>query len=241
MDLRDQLQRALGAAYRIKRELGQGGMSTVFLAEDLKHQRKVAVKALRPELAAALGPDRFTREIRIAARLQHPHILPLLDSGESQGLLWYVMPYPLALPKGAPVSARLARPVSTGNQIIESFDVSSDGQWLAFDTDRNGAADIYRRPLAGGEEERLTTDPADDFQPQYSRDGREIGFHTFRGGTRDVFVMPAAGGEARPVIATPAHERDAGWSPDGKKVGRSDHGAAGSRVILSDSEGTSNA
>jgi serine/threonine protein kinase len=93
MDLRDQLQQALGTAYRIERELGQGGMSTVFLAEDLKHQRKVAVKVLRPELAAALGPDRFTREIRIAARLQHPHILPLLDSGESQGFLWYVMPY----------------------------------------------------------------------------------------------------------------------------------------------------
>jgi Tol biopolymer transport system component len=124
----------------------------------------------------------------------------------------------LPAPKGAPVSARLARPVTTGNQIIESFDVSMDGQWLAFDTDRNGATDIYRRPLAGGEEERLTTDPADDFQPQYSRDGREIGFHAFRGGTRDVFVMPAAGGQAQPVIATPAQERDAGWSPDGKRI-----------------------
>jgi serine/threonine protein kinase len=93
MDLRDQLQHALGSAYRIERELGQGGMSTVFLAEDLKHGRSVAVKVLRPELAAALGADRFTREIRIAARLQHPHILPLLDSGQSEGFLWYAMPY----------------------------------------------------------------------------------------------------------------------------------------------------
>src|SRR5438552_64199 len=93
MDPRDQLQRALGSAYCIDRELGQGGMSTVWLAEDVKHGRKVAVKVLRPELAAALGADRFTREIQIAARLQHPHILPLLDSGESDGFLWYVMPY----------------------------------------------------------------------------------------------------------------------------------------------------
>src|SRR5512147_454620 len=82
MQLPDQLQRALGATYRIERELGQGGMATVYLADDLKHDRQVAVKVLRPELAAALGPDRFTREIRIAARLQHPHILPLLDSGQ---------------------------------------------------------------------------------------------------------------------------------------------------------------
>ncbi len=124
----------------------------------------------------------------------------------------------LTVPKGAPAPASRARPVTTGNQIVESFDVSSDGRWLAFDTDRNGPADIYRRLLAGGEDERLTTDPADDFQPHYSRDGREINFHAFRGGTRDIFVMPAAGGEARPVIATPAQERNAGWSPDGRRI-----------------------
>jgi serine/threonine-protein kinase len=93
MDLRDQLQHALGSSDRLERELGQGGMSTVYLADDLKHDRKVAVKVLRPELAAALGADRFTREIRIAARLQHPHILPLLDSGQAEGFLYYVMPY----------------------------------------------------------------------------------------------------------------------------------------------------
>jgi eukaryotic-like serine/threonine-protein kinase len=88
MDLRDRLQHALGTAYLVQRELGQGGMSTVFLADDPKHERQVAVKVLRPELAAALGPDRFTREIRIAARLQHPNILPLLDSGQAEGFLY---------------------------------------------------------------------------------------------------------------------------------------------------------
>jgi serine/threonine-protein kinase len=68
-------------------------MATVYLAEDLKHERQVAVKVLRPELAAALGPDRFHQEIKIAANLHHPHILPLYDSGESGGFLYYVMPY----------------------------------------------------------------------------------------------------------------------------------------------------
>jgi eukaryotic-like serine/threonine-protein kinase len=89
----DRLRSALADRYTIERELGAGGMATVYLAQDLKHDRKVAVKVLRPELAAALGPDRFPREIRILARLQHPHILPLLDSGEAGGFLFYTMPF----------------------------------------------------------------------------------------------------------------------------------------------------
>ena len=92
-DLADQLNSALTGRYRVERELGRGGMATVFLAEDLKHPRRVAIKVLNPELTALLGPERFLREIEIAARLQHPHILTLLDSGEARGLLYYVMPY----------------------------------------------------------------------------------------------------------------------------------------------------
>ena len=87
------LTTALADRYRIERELGAGGMATVYLAEDLKHHRKVAVKVLRPELAATLGPDRFFREIEVAAQLQHPHILSLFDSGDAGGFLYYVMPY----------------------------------------------------------------------------------------------------------------------------------------------------
>src|SRR5437867_2178985 len=87
------LQAALAERYTIERELGRGGMATVYLAADLKHHRPVAIKVLKPELAAALGPDRFLREIETAARLSHPHILPLHDSGEAAGLLYYVMPY----------------------------------------------------------------------------------------------------------------------------------------------------
>ncbi len=89
----DSLRNALAARYTIERELGQGGMATVYLAHDVKHDRKVAVKVLRPELAAVLGAERFVAEIKTTASLQHPHILPLFDSGQADGFLYYVMPY----------------------------------------------------------------------------------------------------------------------------------------------------
>jgi len=92
-DLAERLRTALADRYAIEREIGSGGMATVYLAEDLKHHRNVAIKVLRPDLAATLGPERFLREIEVAAQLQHPHILPLHDSGEADGFLFYVMPY----------------------------------------------------------------------------------------------------------------------------------------------------
>src|SRR6188768_1361354 len=87
------LKTALADRYRIERELGAGGMATVYLAHDLKHDRKVAVKVLKPELAAVIGAERFVVEIKTTAALQHPHILPLFDSGTVEGFLWYVMPF----------------------------------------------------------------------------------------------------------------------------------------------------
>jgi TolB-like protein/Flp pilus assembly protein TadD len=92
-DLLERLTQTLADRYRIEREVGSGGMATVYLAEDLKHHRPVAIKVLLPTLAAAIGPERFLREIEVTARLNHPHILPLLDSGEADGLLFYVMPF----------------------------------------------------------------------------------------------------------------------------------------------------
>jgi serine/threonine-protein kinase len=89
----DRLGPALAGRYTITRELGRGGMATVFLAHDVRHDRPVALKVVRPEVAAALGAERFLREIKVTARLNHPHILPLLDSGEAGGCLYYVMPY----------------------------------------------------------------------------------------------------------------------------------------------------
>ena len=93
MDQVDRLRVALAGRYEVDREIGRGGMAYVYRAHDRQHDRDVALKVLRPELAAALGVERFLREIRIEARLQHPHILPLYDSGTADGLLYYVMPY----------------------------------------------------------------------------------------------------------------------------------------------------
>ena len=87
------LNAALEGRYTIERELGEGGMATVYLADDLKHERKVALKVLKPDLAAVVGAERFLAEIRTTANLQHPHILPLFDSGEADGFLFYVMPF----------------------------------------------------------------------------------------------------------------------------------------------------
>lgn len=104
-DASARLTEALTDRYRLERELGAGGMATVYLAQDLKHDRKVAIKVLRPELALALGPERFLREIATTANLRHPHILPLYDSGEAAGFLYYVMP----LVEGESLRARLDR------------------------------------------------------------------------------------------------------------------------------------
>ncbi len=99
------LKAALAARYRLGRELGSGGMATVYLADDLKHGRQVAIKVLRPDLAASLGAERFLREIGIAAQLSHPHLVPLIDSGEADGLLYYVAPHVT----GGSLRDRLAR------------------------------------------------------------------------------------------------------------------------------------
>ena len=92
-DVLDLLRTALEERYAVERLIGEGGMATVYLADDIRHDRKVAIKVLRPELAVSIGADRFLREIKVAAKLQHPNILPLYDSGEAAGFLYYVMPF----------------------------------------------------------------------------------------------------------------------------------------------------
>jgi eukaryotic-like serine/threonine-protein kinase len=109
-DAFSRLSAALTGRYAIERELGQGGMATVYLAEDLKHDRRVAIKVLKPELAAVLGGDRFVVEIKTTASLQHPHILPLFDSGTADGFLFYVMPYV----EGETIRGRLNRETQLG-------------------------------------------------------------------------------------------------------------------------------
>jgi len=116
----DRLASALSDRYRIERELGQGGMATVYLAADLKHDRKVAVKVLKPELAAVLGAERFVVEIKTTAALQHPHILPLFDSGEADGFLYYVMPFI----DGETLRAKLDRETQLG--VDEAVRIATD-------------------------------------------------------------------------------------------------------------------
>jgi len=111
---------ALADRYRLERELGQGGMATVYLAEDLKHKRRVAVKVLKPELAAVLGAERFVQEITTTAALQHPHILPLFDSGEADGFLYYVMPFI----DGETLRAKLDRETQLG--VDEAVKIASE-------------------------------------------------------------------------------------------------------------------
>ena len=121
-DLLDRLQSALADRYRLERELGAGGMATVYLAQDLRHGRRVALKLLKPELAAVIGAERFLGEIRTTANLQHPHILPLFDSGEADGFLFYVMPFV----EGESLRGRLTRekqlPVAEAGRAHELID-----------------------------------------------------------------------------------------------------------------------
>ncbi len=116
----ERLAIALADRYRIERELGQGGMATVYLARDLKHERDVAIKVLKPELAAVLGAERFVVEIKTTAALQHPHILPLFDSGEADGFLYYVMPFI----DGETLRAKLDRETQLG--VDEAVRITTD-------------------------------------------------------------------------------------------------------------------
>ncbi|MGD2123828.1 MAG: serine/threonine-protein kinase, partial [Gemmatimonadota bacterium] len=105
MEHEERLKTALADRYQVERKIGEGGMATVYLAQDLKHDRQVAVKVLRPEVVASLGTERFLAEIHLTARLQHPHIVPLFDSGKADAFLYYVMPYV----QGESLRARLER------------------------------------------------------------------------------------------------------------------------------------
>jgi serine/threonine-protein kinase len=121
METEERLKAALADRYQIEREIGRGGMATVYLAQDLRHKRKVAVKVLDPSLAEALGYDRFLREIEVAANFTHPHILPVHDSGEADGFLYYVMPFV----EGESLRDRLDRekqlPVETAIQVTREI------------------------------------------------------------------------------------------------------------------------
>jgi serine/threonine-protein kinase len=174
-DLREQLEGGLRDSYALERELGRGGMATVYLARDLKHDRPVALKVLHPELSATLGPERFQREIRLAARLQHPHILAVHDSGVTRGHLWFTMPFVegeslrdrLRRERQLPVedALRIAREAAQALQYAhehgvvhrdikpENLLLTRDGHTLVADF---GIARALRAGGGVGEDERLT-------------------------------------------------------------------------------------
>ena len=125
--------------------------------------------------------------------------------------------YATPVPRTLTVLASLA-PVTTGTQVVEGFDLSPDGEWLALDSDREGNQDIYRLSLTTGELVRLTSDSRDDFLPTWSPDGRWLAFHSIRQGTRDVFIMPSAGGPTQQLTNDPGQDRAPRWSPDGRGI-----------------------
>jgi eukaryotic-like serine/threonine-protein kinase len=124
----------------------------------------------------------------------------------------------LPIPAGDSVSVSRAEPVTTGSQEIEAFDLSADGRWLVFDSDRSGTQQLYRMPLAGGDVEQLTDGAEPSLTPDFSPDAREIVYHAFRNGIRQIMVMPAEGGTAVQVTAGSNHSRAGNWSPDGRSL-----------------------
>jgi serine/threonine protein kinase len=122
------------------------------------------------------------------------------------------------LPAVGSVSVSSAVPITTGNQRIESINVSHDEQWLAFDSDLAGNQDIYVMPLAGGEPIQLTTDPADDFSPSWSPDGQSVAFHSFRDGNRELYVVSVVDRAVERVTNHPSQDRAPDWSPDGRRL-----------------------
>ena len=124
----------------------------------------------------------------------------------------------LPFPKSGPVSVSTARSIMSTTESIEVVRLSPDGQWLAFDSDRSGNADIYKMRVDGTGLQQLTTNSADDFRPSWSPDGREIAFHSWRSGSRDSYVVSADGAIERLIASGPAHEFSGTWSPDGKQI-----------------------
>jgi hypothetical protein len=236
-DISDRLSASLADRYRIERELGAGGMATVYLAADLKHDRQVAIKVLKPELAAVLGAERFVQEIKTTAALQHPNILPLFDSGSADGFLYYVMPYV----EGETLRARLdrialARVRSDGTKYIDTLAattrdgeipfaprVSPDGCWVAYLDARGGywfvSSRAWVRSIDGSAAVQVSANATGGNPVVWGPDSRRLYYASTDGLVEiDLKTTPTLAGVRRRTIhsfpSLASHDYD--LSPDGK-------------------------
>ncbi len=231
-DVSEPLREALAGRYRLEREVGRGGSATVHLADDLKHGRQVALKVLRSEFAELVGRDRFLEEIQTTARLEHPHILSLYDSGEVAGYVFYVMPYVKdeslhdrlnrdgQLPIGRAVE--IAKQVGAALEFAHSLGVIHrdvkpanillpHGHAMLADF---GTAQLD--PATGVASELRVLDVPGESQsrPRFSPDGRFIAYEARGDGDWDLWVIDADGSNPRSVASSSALERQAAWAPD---------------------------
>ncbi|MDH3498151.1 MAG: hypothetical protein OER21_15445, partial [Gemmatimonadota bacterium] len=167
-----------------------------------------------------LDPDRLAEPVRVTTGLDAQTITLSPDATrlaynrlQSTTNIWS-----LPIPVAGPVTAAAATPITTGSQTIEQVDVTRDGRWLVFDSDRGSNADLYKLPVTGGEPIQLTTDPAGDFSPVWSPDGTRIAFHSLRTGNRDLFMISADGTGLTRHTSDVRHELDPSWSPDGSAI-----------------------
>jgi TolB protein len=192
-----------------------GPDGSLLIVSDGEGGRDVYAVRLTARGAAAGPPVRLTTGLNAMAITTTP------DGGQLGYAEFHEMSnvWTMPIPARGVGSVSQATPVTRGNQVIEQFDVSPDGAWLVFDSDRSGNADLYRVPLPGpAEPEPLTRTPTNEFWPTYSPDGREIAFHVFDEGRRQAYVMPAGGGAPTPVARTEDDDRTPVWSPDGRSV-----------------------
>jgi TolB protein len=172
--------------------------------------------------------------VRVTTGL-NPHSISIADDGSKlvySQLVFRTNIWELPIPETGSVSLSVAKQVTVGNQTIENHGLSSDGRWLAYDSNRDGNQEIYVMPLAGGEPRQLTTDPGDDFHPDFSPDGRELVFYSMRHGTRDLFLVSADGGNEIRLTDSPNQEYHPTFSPDGLSIAYQEIDAAGRGYIM---------
>ncbi len=226
-EITSRLSTALADRYRIEREIGEGGMATVYLAEDLKHKRKVAVKVLRPELSAVLGAERFVQEITTTANLQHPNILPLFDSGEADSFLYYVMPFI----EGETLREKLNRETQLGideavkitTEVAEALDSAHQQGVIHRDIKPGGTGTRTRsihaiRPGVDSVSRVIVGSPADEYAPALSPNGRWLAFVSNETGREEVFVRPFPDAERSKFRVTVNGGTEPRWSRTGREL-----------------------